>query len=219
MAPFTPQVRHVAPRMALAKHAQSIQRHRLSGASRLQQALSLHPRAGKLATRPSPAQNFRPARLRRARSILPMPHVAKGGVGFPSPTKLWIPSRVEVSPGSAARTVAESAARYAPRLRRRLHGLSQSRCSTAAAPISSGTHDETAKDDGATGPIVMSGAPSVPSVRSAERKLGPPPLALRSGVAALPSTPCCTSACTDRLHAAADADAAAQRELATSGGP
>ena len=137
LAPWEVQVQHVLTRMALSVPAQSIRRHRLSGASRLQQAPSLRPRVRKLATRPSSRPKFSSGaaaprslkffiscsqRRRRAEMIIP------------PPTKFRVPGRNQVPPGRASDADAKYAAQEAPRLRWKPPGLPQSRCSAAARP-------------------------------------------------------------------------------------
>ena len=123
--------------MTLRCHAQSIRRHRLSGASRLQQAPSLRPRVRKLATRPSSRPKFSSgARLRRARRFSPLLHFFRGESRqlIPSPTKLWVPGGIQACPGSPSRPDADSSARHARCPWRQPPGPSQDRCSSTPRP-------------------------------------------------------------------------------------
>ena len=123
--------------MALSNKAQSIRRHRLGGASRLQQALSLRPRVRKLATRPSsrPKIFFRrgcAARGDSRRSCTFFRGESRQLV--PSPTKLWVQAGSKACPGSPSRPDADSAARHARCPWRRPPGPSQDRCSSTPRP-------------------------------------------------------------------------------------
>ena len=112
-------------------------RRRLSGASRLQQALSLRPRVRKLATGPSSRSKFSSgaAAPRSLKLFISCSRRRRrAGMIIPPPTKFRVPGRNQVSPGRASDVDAESAAQEAPRLRRKPPGLPQSRCSAAARP-------------------------------------------------------------------------------------